>query len=159
MRMDPPPGRRSCAPTILPMTRRTTRWIVLAIALTVLAAGSAYAFTRHVSYESTASVVLVPTTANAADLAAATDSFAASGTAGTFVELLGAPDTLRAAGSPPIELGVRAVPDSRVIGLTAHGARVDVQPALQSLLDAAQQRQDSLHALWRMNVLAEPSDP
>jgi hypothetical protein len=140
------------------MSRPFNRLVVLVVTVAVLGAGCGYTLTRHVSYESTASVVLVPSASNAADLAAATDSFSASGTAGTFVELLAAPDTVRAAHAP-IDVTVRAVPDSRVIDVTAHGSRIQVQPGLGSLLAAASVRQSSLRALWTMSVLAQPSGP
>lgn len=140
------------------MSRPVTRLVVLVVALAVLGAGAGYTVTRHISYESTASVVLVPSATNPADLAAATDSFSASGTAGTFVELLAAPDTVRAAHAP-IDITVRAVPDSRVIDVTAHGLRADVQPGLGALLQAASAREGSLRALWTMSILAQPSPP
>jgi hypothetical protein len=93
--------------------------------------------------------------------------FDRSGTLGTYVERISSDDTLEAAGSPPIEVEARSIPDTRVIevfatagdgeaaeeGLAAVMAVVTDEPAL---LTAAERREMDL---WTVEPTEQPSEP
>jgi hypothetical protein len=139
------------------MSSRARTIAALAVAVVILSAGISYVLERSPSYESSASLVLTPTTKNPSELPTVFDGFTASGASGTFVELLSSPDTLRAAGSPPVSIAVRAVPDTRVISVTASGGKDAVRPGLDRLVNAARASGGKLRDLWSLNVLASPS--
>ena len=123
-----------------------------------MAAGLAYALVRPVSYESNAKLVLVPAVQTEGDVSSVLDSFERSGTAGTYVELLSSGDTLKQAGSPPVTVSVRAIPDSRAIEVDASSRYKDiVRPALASIVTTAQKRQAGLNDPWTLSVLETPS--
>jgi hypothetical protein len=138
------------------MSRRLAWNLALLAAFVVLVAGIGYTSQRTIKYQSQASLVLAPTATSGVDASTLLDSFTAGGTSGTFVELIASPDTLVRAGSPPVKLQVRAVPDSRVINVTATGARNVVQPALTSVVAAVESEQTGLHDLWSLQTLASP---
>ncbi|MGX6449833.1 hypothetical protein ACVU7I_17480, partial [Patulibacter sp. S7RM1-6] len=115
------------------MRVRADRLAGVLVALLVLAAGVAYAATRPVRWSSEARIVLVPVAA-AGDDAAAIDSFSSAGTLGTVVELLSSPDLARTVRVPGARFAARAVPDTRVVGVTATGTDGSVRAALAELL-------------------------
>jgi uncharacterized protein involved in exopolysaccharide biosynthesis len=141
------------------MNARFANLLALAAAVCVLSVGVAYAALRPVSWTSEASIVLAPQAPEADDLPSLLDSFERSGTVGTYVELIASHDTLRRAGSPPVAVTVRAIPDTRVITISTTGERDEVQPALRSVLLAATAAQAGLRDLWKLSVLESPSGP
>lgn len=141
------------------MTRAHRRIVALAIALAVIAAGTGYVLTRDVRQSSEATLVLAATPDTREDLPALLDSFDRAGTSGTFVELIASGGVARAAGNPPIDLSVRAVPTSRVIVVRAEGPADVVRPGLRAILAAAQERQSQLGDLWELRVLQTPDGP
>jgi hypothetical protein len=124
--------------------------------LAILLAGLAYASVRSPSYRSDASLVLVPTPPDPNDVPSLIGSFNSSGSIGTYVELVASADTLRAAGSPPIGVAARAIPDSRVISVHAEGDQNVVQPALRRILAVVQTQQASLKDAWTLQTLQAP---
>jgi hypothetical protein len=130
----------------------------LAVGVLVLLIGIGYAATRPPRYESTGRLVLVPT-ADRGDLPQLLDSVQASGTLGTYVELIQSGETLRRAGSPPIEVRIRAIPNTRVITVTAEGDEGVVQTATRALLATAGRFSRRLGDPWRLSVLEPPSAP
>lgn len=142
------------------MTRIQASALAIVVALAILAAGTTYALMRPGHYESEAVVALAPR-ANIAtdDLPALVGAFANSGALGTYVELITSDDTLRQAGSPPVTVTARAVPDSRVINVTAAGGHAVVQPALVSVLRAATLGQQDLHDAWEMQLIQGAQPP
>lgn len=139
---------------------RTIRVVaVLAAAAIVLAAGLAYTATRAIDYESRAVTVLALGKVRPGSAPTLLTNFDRSGVSGTFVELLSAQETLRAAGSPPIAVDVRAVPDTRTIELVATGDEGQVQPGLASVIAAAQRAVPQLNDPFKLRVLDPPSPP
>ena len=142
------------------MPRRLTTPIAASVATAILAAGSLYAVVRPVRYESHATVVLAPTPSNPKDVPTLLGSFTQSGTAGTYVQLLSSRDTLRLAGSPPVDITVRAIPATRSLEVKSKSRfREAVQPAIASLIAAAKRRQVELKDPWELRVLEQPSSP
>jgi hypothetical protein len=142
------------------LTRRRAYALACVVALAVLAAGSAYAFQRETRYESTAVVALAPRAdVPTEDIPTLVGTFANSGVLGTYVELITSRDTLQAAGSPPVTVQARAVPNTRVIDVTAEGEQAVVRPALVSVLRAAALSQHELRDAWELRVLqaAQPA--
>ena len=133
--------------------------IAVAVGLIVLALGVTYALLRPTDWQSTARLVLVPSPEDPKDIPNTLDGLNASGTLATYVELLSSSDLKRRAGSPPVALSVRSVPDSRVIALTAVGGRDAVQPGLEAVVRASASAQQSLNDLWALRTLEEPSGP
>jgi hypothetical protein len=142
------------------LSRAFVTAIVAAVATVIFAAGVGYALVRPSTYESTATVVLAATPTNPADLPGVLDSFQRSGTLGTYVELLASEDTKKNAGDPPVTVTVSSVPDTRAIHVNATGSdRNVVQPALRSILAAAERGQGKLQDLWQLRTLQEPTAP
>lgn len=141
------------------MRTRSIGTVAAVVALLVLAAGSAYALVRPVEWQSTAQLVLVPTPTDPGDIPNTLDGLSASGTLGTYVELLSSPDLKRRAGSPPVALTVRSVPDSRVINLTTVGGKGSVRSGLTAIVQAGADAQSSLRDLWSLRTIREPSAP
>ncbi len=141
------------------MMRRLHLWVALGAGLAVILAGTAYILLRDQRWDSTAAVTLTPATTSPADPSTLFDSFDRSGTMGTYVELISSADTLDRAGSPPVSVEVRAVPDTRVIDVTATGKRDGVQPALTRLIDASIALQPRLGDVWSLSVIENPSEP
>lgn len=132
--------------------------LAVGAATAIIAAGAAYALVRPVNYESGGKVVLVPTATAPNDISSVLDSFERSGTAGTYVELIGSSDTLEQAGSPPVTLSVRAIPDTRAIDVSASSRyKSVVRPAIESILTTAQKRQTELNDPWTLKVIETPS--
>ena len=140
------------------MRRNLTVGMAVGVALVILVAGITYSIVRPSNWESQSTVVLTPTVTDPAALSGVLDSVQRSGVVGTYVELLASNDTKKRAGSPPVTVDVRAVPDTRVIRVTTSSEnRRVVQPALSALLRAAQQEQQKLRDLWRLEILQSPS--
>jgi hypothetical protein len=144
------------------LSRSGVTLITVAVATIIFFAGIAYALVRPVTYESSATLVLVPNppAGQESDLAGILDSFQRSGTAVTYVELLASGDLLRQAGDPPVTVAVRSVPDSRIIRISTSATDENiVQPALRSILTAAEREQAKLVDIWDLRTLQAPSDP
>jgi uncharacterized protein involved in exopolysaccharide biosynthesis len=142
------------------LRRRLGLPLAVGVATAIIAAGAAYALVRPVNYESSSKVVLVPTAQSPADLSSVLDSFERSGTAGTYVELIGSGDTLKQAGSPPVTVSVRSIPDTRAIDVTASSRyKSIVRPALESVVTTSQKRQTELNDPWTLKVIETASSP
>lgn len=140
------------------MERR--KLIVAAIvAVLVINAGALATLSPEPRYESTASFVLVPAPNENASRSGLLESFQRSGTAGTYVELLAASDTLRSADATSVDVTVRHVPDTRVIQVTVRGKRSGVVPALEAIEQVARREQQRLGDLWQLQRLAGASRP
>jgi hypothetical protein len=143
-----------------PANRSLMMAVTIAVATAILFAGVAYAVVRPVTYQSEATMVFVPTPKDPKDLASILDSFARSGTAGTYVELLASDDTLKRAGNPPVTVEVSSIPDTRVLRIaTSSEDKNVVQPALRSLLSAAGREKEKLLDVWDLRLLQAPSAP
>lgn len=129
------------------------------MALAVLAAGVAYSLVSPKQYRSTGALILSPSPTDPGDLTNLLNSFERSGTMGSFVELIASDDLLVRAGNPPVDVGVRAIPDTRVIQVTTEGSRDVVTPALTAILNAAQRNQATVRDLWDLNELESASRP
>ena len=141
------------------MNRLTPRLPALAATTLVFLVGLAYVVTRTPSYESTGAFVLAPAVIESSDKAQLIQGFERSGAIGTFVELVASSDTYARAGSPPVTVEARAVPDSRVIDLTATGGERAVQPGLRAVMTSASSSQGALSDLWDLRVLESASVP
>jgi hypothetical protein len=131
----------------------------LAAALAVLFAGVAFTVIRDRNHESIATVVLSPSSDEPDRIASLLESFERSGTQGTYVELMASDDTTAAARAMGVEITVRSVPDTRAIRLIAVGDEEDVQPALESVINATKERQSALRDLFVLEALEAPSAP
>jgi uncharacterized protein involved in exopolysaccharide biosynthesis len=138
------------------MRRRPAILLAAFVGLTILLAGLAYAAVRTPSYQSDASLVLVPTPADPNDVPSLIGTFNSSGSIGTYVELVASADTLAAAGSPPVGVAARAIPDSRVITVHVEGAQGTVQPALRRILAVVATKQATLKDAWTLQTLQAP---
>lgn len=141
------------------MSLKTTFLVSAIVSLAVLAAGISYSVLSPKQYRSTGAMVLSPSTSDPSDRANLLSSYERSGTLGSFVELIASDDLLRRAGDPPVDVGVRAVPDTRVIRVTTEGSRNVVAPALTAVLATAQRNQSTLRDLWTLNELESASAP
>jgi hypothetical protein len=133
--------------------------LALATAVIILLLGLAFALSRETTYQSSVPLVLVPAPREQDDLATLLSSVERSGTIGTYVELISSADTLRGAGSPPVEIDVRAIPASRVVTVTAKGAKDEVTPAVEAVVTATEVRSRALGDLWRIRSLDRASAP
>jgi hypothetical protein len=134
-------------------------WLPALTAILILLGGLVFALFRPTTYQSTVELVLVPAPRQQDDLASLLSSVERSGTIGTYVELITSSDTLQAAGDPPVDVSVRAVPASRVITVTAKGDRAVVARAVEAVVDATQRRSSDLGDLWRLRRLQRASQP
>lgn len=135
------------------MTRRTIASLAILTTLLIFMVGVAYTIFRPSEFESTASLSLTPTPEDPADTPSVLESFVRSGTAGTYVALIGSRDTLAAAGAPPVDVTVRSIPDSRIITVTATGDEEAVQPAVTAIVAAAGREEDQLRDVWSLQVV------
>ncbi len=125
-------------------------------ALVVVVSGVAYALLiRDTTWESNAQLILEPQTVSLSERTAVIDAFDRSGTIGTYVELLSSRDILEEAGNPNVAVEARAIPDTRVIEVTATDGRNGVTDGLDSVLERA--RDAELGDLWKLTVLERPS--
>jgi hypothetical protein len=138
---------------------RLIRRVAAVAVLSVLVAGVGYIALRDRSWESKAQLAVTPTTADPNTAANLLGNLQESGTIGTRVEQISSKDTLDAAGRPPIQVTVRAVPDTRVIDVTATGQELAVQGGLTRLLEAAQAGDAKLDDPWKLTTIASPSAP
>lgn len=143
------------------MSVRLQAIIALAVGLAVLAAGAAYTFSRQASYESDGSLLLAPKPGVTPDIVSnLLQSFDTSGTSGTYTELITSNDTLAQAHVPGgIDVTVRAVPDSRVLQVTATGPTGDVQSALRAVIRTSIARESETGDVWQLQSLESPSAP
>lgn len=141
------------------MTSSAIRLAALAAAALVLVAGVAFAVVRDRDYESVATVVLSPDSKDPELVGALLESFERSGTLGTYVELMASDDTTAEARALGVDITVRSVPDTRTIRLIATGGEDEVQPALDSVIVATGEKQETLSDLFSPAVLEEPSAP
>lgn len=141
------------------MSGRVAALLAVLTAAAIFVAGLAYALVRTPSYQSAAALVLVPTPLSEEDVPSLIGTFNSSGSIGTYVELVASANTLIAAGSPPVGVGVRAVPDSRVIDVRVEGSRGVVQPALRRIVAVVETRQASLRDAWTLETLEAPQPP
>jgi uncharacterized protein involved in exopolysaccharide biosynthesis len=139
--------------------RRPVILLAALVGVAIFAAGALYASVRSPSYQSAAALVLVPTPANVNDVPNLIGTFNSSGSIGTYVELVASADTLQAAGSPPVSVAARAIPDSRVIDVGTEGGRGVVQPALRRIVAVVEARQASLRDAWTLETLEAPQPP
>lgn len=145
---------------MLPESKSARRAVLAAAAvaaLAVIVAGSIYADQPRRTYESQMSFVLAPKRhLDSAIRAGLIESFASSSAAGTYVELFA-----NRAGSAPhgVTITARAVPDTRVVKLTARGPRGSVVPGLAAVSDGALADQGTLADLWSLSALQSASPP
>lgn len=141
------------------MSQRNITIAALFAAVAVFVAGVVFLAVRDRDYESSAVVVLSPNSTDPERISSLLDSFDRSGTLGTYVELMASDDITAGARDLGVDISIRSIPDTRAIRLVAHGGREDVQPALQSVIDAAGTRQQTLRDLFALDVLESPSTP
>ena len=141
------------------MNRRLTILVSSAVALVIFVAGCAYALLRTQDYKSCSALALVPALKDPRDIGNLTSSFNNSGTIGTYVEYIASSDTLKRAGSPDVSLGVRGVPDARVIDVCTEGGKAKVQPALARVVDVVRTNQAELNDAWNLDVIQGAQTP
>jgi hypothetical protein len=141
------------------VSQRIVRLAALVTASLVVLVGLVFTLARDRDYESTATVVLAPTAKEAGEITTLLESFERSGTQGTYVELMASDDTTAEARAKGVSITVRAVPNTRAIEVTAEGGEDDVVPALESVIAATEDRQESLSSLFALKVLESPSSP
>lgn len=141
------------------MSQRSISIAALVAAALVFLSGVVFIAVRDRDYESVATVVLSPSTAEPDSISSLLESFERSGTLGTYVELMASDDTTAVARGMGVSITVRAVPDTRAIRLIAEGGQDEVRPALQSVIAATRERQTALSDLYVLEVLERPSEP
>ncbi len=141
------------------VTTNARRTLAAVAALVIALAGVAYTELRPVRYQSSGALVLAPMPGTASDKTNLLQGYERSGTIGTFVELLDSEDVFLQAGAPRVDVTVRAVPDTRVIRVTATGSRSAVQAGLNEVMFAAQSAQTTLSDLWELRRLERASLP
>jgi hypothetical protein len=145
------------------------RLLAAAAALLVLLVGATYALTNTPSYESSASVALVPKHAAPHDLRADVQPETIATTAGTYLELLTSPSTLDEAGFRGVHLSAEDVPDTSVLKSGSLTLSIDmatrsrqrrlVQPALSAVIATARRHEGELDDLWDIRTVSSPSAP
>jgi hypothetical protein len=145
---------------VLPDSKGARRAVLagaMLAAFAVLVAGTIYAAKPRRTYESQMSFVLAPKHhLGSAIRAGLLESFANSSAAGTYVELF----ANHASSAPQgVSITSRAVPDTRVITLTASGPRGSVVPGLHGVAIRALTDQSALADLWSLTPLKNPSPP
>jgi hypothetical protein len=135
------------------------RVLAVLTGVTVLAAGLTYTLLRPERFASQASLVVVTRDSAAESAPTIADSFDRAGVAGTLVEVFSSRQTLAEAGAPPVDVGVRAVPASRVITVRTTGAHAVVQGALTAVLASGRTQARGIDRLWSTHVLERPSAP
>lgn len=141
------------------MNQRAISIAALVAAAAVFVIGIVFATVRDRHYESVATVVLSPSTAEPENIPTLLESFERSGTLGTYVEVMASDDTTAEARAMDVSVTVRAVPDTRAIRLIAEGDEEDVQPALTLVIRATRAKQTALSGLYVLEVLGSPSEP
>lgn len=138
------------------MTTAMRAAIAAAVAIAVLVVGGVALVSRPATYSSQVSVLLVPDPAPGADRDPLLAGFDDSLTHGTYAELLTTQARRLAAG---VEVGVRAVPDSRILVVSAQGDRDLVQQALSDVVGATRRAASQLDDDWTMRTIEDPSAP
>ena len=141
------------------MSPRKINLAALVAAAIVLVAGVAFTLVRDRPYESVATVVLSPSSAEPDNISSLLESFERSGTLGTYVELMASDDTTADARNRDVSITVRAVPDTRAIRVIGEGDEDAVQPAVQSVITNTENRKTALSDLYEFEVLERPSEP
>jgi hypothetical protein len=129
------------------------------VGLVILALGALYIVQRDETWESTASVILVPDPAKQADRTVLLEAFDTSLTLGTHVELLSSRALEESAGAPLDSVEARAVPETRVVEITMTGEQGEVESDLATLIEVGTVRAETLGDLWTLETLTEPSTP
>jgi hypothetical protein len=129
------------------------------VGLVILTLGALYIVQRDQTWESTASVILVPDPAKEADRTVLLEAFDTSLTLGTHVELLSSRALEESAGAPLDSVEARAVPETRVVEITMTGERDAVAGDLATLIEVGTVRTEMLGDLWTLETLGEPSTP
>jgi hypothetical protein len=145
------------------------RLFVAATALLVLLSGGAYAAAHPPTYESSASVALVPSRRAPHDLQGFLGGDTIATTAITYIELLASPATLAETGFRGVHVSVEDEPDTsafasgtptRAIDVTTRSRqRRLVRPGLSALIAAARGRERTLDDLWDITTISSPSAP
>lgn len=139
------------------MSQGLRRLVVATTAALVLLGGVTYVMARPTQYKSEAQLVLHLGRVSPGSVASYLDGFDRSSIAGTFVEHVSSDSTLRGAGSPPVDIKARAVPDTRVIDIEAVGPRGRVRNGLAAVIREAQSTQSQLRDPFRLGVLSPPT--
>jgi hypothetical protein len=126
-------------------------------AVVVIAAGGIYAAKPRHTYSTQMSFELSPAHELGADIRAGLlESFANSGAAGTYVEYIA---SRAAAAGHGISITPRAVPDARVIDVTATGPIRGLVAGLRAVSGSVLTGQATLSDYWLLSVLEVPSKP
>jgi hypothetical protein len=141
------------------MNPRLVRTVALIVGISVLVAGTAFTLLRHRSWESKAELAVIPASSAISDQANLLGNLQESGTMGTRVELISSKDTLQAAGSPNVQITARALPDTRVIDVTATGEPTDVRAGLADVITAAKAADARLDDAWTLKTITSPTAP
>lgn len=141
------------------MSPRNITFAALVAAAAVLVVGLVFTIARDRDYESVATVVLTPNTDEPDRISSLLESFERSGTLGTYVELMASDDTTQEARDLGVTITIRAIPDTRAISVIAKGGEGEVQPALESVIDATRDREGTLSDLFTIQTLESPSEP
>ncbi len=142
--------------------RVTPRVVAFLVAVLILLAGGAYVAKHHPTYQSSATFLLSPAPGTSPVLAAnELSGFSTSGSSGTYVDLIDAADTARAAGlsGSGVTITARADPTARAIYVTAQGPQAIVQPALTRLVSATIAREPLVGDVFRLQLVDSPSAP
>jgi capsular polysaccharide biosynthesis protein len=145
------------------------RLSVAVTALAVLLAGATYALVHAPSYESRASIALVPKRRAPRDLDTFFGADTIAAAAGTYLELVASPTTLSEPRFRGVHETAEDVPDTSVYGsgtltraievTTRSRRRQAVQPALFAVIADARRRERELDDLWDIRTLSSPSAP
>jgi hypothetical protein len=138
-------------------------------ALAVLLGGGTYALTHAPSYESRASIALVPKRHAPRDLETFFGADTIAAAAGTYLELVASPTTLSEPRFRGVHETAEDVPDTSVYGsgtltraievTTRSRRRQAVQPALFAVIADARRRERELDDLWDIRTVSSPSAP
>jgi len=152
-----------------PHPRQIARLLTATAALLVLLAGGTYALAHAPSYESNATVVLVPKRDAPQNFRTYVGADTIAATAGTYLELLSSPSTLTEAGFRGVHLSANDVPDTSVVNSGSLTLSIDVttrsrqrrlvQPALSAVIATARRHEGELDDLWDIRTVSSPSAP
>ena len=148
--------------------RASRRLLVLFAAVLVFLASFTYALVRPPSYESEATLVLVPKPDSPRGLYRYFGQDTLAESEDTYTELLANPETMKRAGYPKVGVTAVNVLDTtvrngtltRIIRVTTRSRRQGVvRPALRALVTTANARQPQLRDFFRIETLSSPSSP
>lgn len=141
------------------MTGRIRLLAIAGAAIVVLLAGGIYTAVRTESWRSEAQLVAHLGKVRAERVPSLLDGYLRSGATGTFVEHVTSAQTLGSAGAFGLTVDARAVPDTRVIDISATGSQARVQAGLVAVVRQAQLTQNQLKEPFRLGVLSPPGPP